>query len=218
MSVAPVASGNIPGISGTTQSGAGDLSSRQTFMKLLVAQLRNQDPLSPMENTEMVNQLATISSVEHLESIRFQLAGLNQTQRTIDSVLASGLLGKTVGIDSDAFALTGSASDLQVEYRIPESGGPLVLMLIDGYGNQVGESYQRGRPGEARSSSLAGLFGQALPKGSYRLLAHNPTGELSSPELQAQVTSVVLPEAGEEPRVILKGSVPMALSQVRSVR
>ena len=195
-----------------------EMGSRQTFMKLLVAQLKNQDPMSPMESTEMVNQLATISNVEHLESIRNLLGTMNQGQQTVNASFASNLLGKTVGLDASAFHLSGSPSDLSVDYHFPESGGELVLTLIDSLGMKAGESVQQGKPGDLSTSSLSELFGKTLPKGSYSLMARDAMGEFSMPRIQAQVDSVVFPEGSAEPQLVLKGSVPVALSQVRSVR
>lgn len=197
---------------------ASEMGSRQTFMKLLVAQLKSQDPMSPMESTEMVNQLATISNVEHLESIRNLLGGMSQGQQTVNASFASNLLGKTIGLDASAFYLSGSPSDLSVDYHFPESGGELALTLIDSLGMKAGESIQHGKPGDARTSSLSELFGKALPKGSYSLMARDAFGDFSVPRIQAQVDSVVFPEGGTEPQLVLKGSVPVALSQVRSVR
>ncbi|WP_281647169.1 flagellar hook capping FlgD N-terminal domain-containing protein [Parendozoicomonas sp. Alg238-R29] len=217
MNVSSVLSADSPqNISGV---GVGrEMDSRQTFMRLLVAQLKNQDPLSPMESTEMVNQLATISNVEHLESIRLLLSSMNQGQQTVNASFASNLLGKTVGLDAGVFSLTGNAADLSVDYRLPESGGPLVLTLVNDLGVKAGESIQKGKAGEIRTSTLSSLFGSSLPKGSYSLVARGENGEVSVPYIQASVHSVVLPEGGVEPQLVLNGSVPVALSQVRSVR
>lgn len=68
--------GGITGYDGTSQiqdqttkrAGTKDLGEDQ-FLSLLVTQLKNQDPLQPMQNTEFVTQLATFSSLEKLTSI-----------------------------------------------------------------------------------------------------------------------------------------------------
>jgi flagellar basal-body rod modification protein FlgD len=68
------------------------------FLKLLVAQMTNQDPLSPMDQEQMLAQLAQFSTVE----------GINSMKDTQTRIQASGLLGKTV----DAFVYHGSEPQL----------------------------------------------------------------------------------------------------------
>ncbi len=206
---------SIQDASNTRQDG---LSSKQTFMKLLVAQLRNQDPMNPMENTEMVSQLATISNVEHLESIRSILDSMGGGLKTVNSTFASNLIGRHVGLDSNIFSLQGSADDLLVDYRIPNTGSPVRLTLYDAAGLQLAESVRKGKAGELETLPLSKVFGRSLPDGSYRLLATNQDGEVIDSQIQAKVSSMLLPEFGTEPQLVLKSSTPVALSQVRTVR
>jgi flagellar basal-body rod modification protein FlgD len=74
------------------------------FLTLLIAQLQNQDPLSPMENSEMLQQISQIR----------EISATNKLSDTLDSVLmgqnlstASGLIGREV------HALTDDAMDIQ---------------------------------------------------------------------------------------------------------
>lgn len=62
-----------------------NLASEQTFLKLFVAQLQNQDPLNPNEQdpTQMVSELAQFSELE-------QLVNIGQNVQSIDNVVASG--------------------------------------------------------------------------------------------------------------------------------
>ncbi len=65
-----------PAPSGSTSD---SMVSEQTFLKLLVAQLENQDPLQPQDGTQFVAQLAQFSSLEQEVQMRQDLDGINQT-------------------------------------------------------------------------------------------------------------------------------------------
>ena len=71
-------------------------SAQMDYMKLLVTELQNQNPLEPMDNSEMASQLAQFSQLEQLESMNSSFASvLANAQRTY----ASSLLGKEVSFE-----------------------------------------------------------------------------------------------------------------------
>jgi len=63
------------------------------YMKLLVAQLQNQNPLEPMDNNEMASQLAMFSQLQQLESMNLNFA---KVLDTVESTYADSLIGKNV--------------------------------------------------------------------------------------------------------------------------
>ena len=95
---------DIPGI----QSGGGLLGGayatqgldKDAFMRLLVTQLQNQDPLEPTQNQEFVAQLATFSSLEQLEELNdstVAMIALNQSNALLSQLTqSSALIGKSV--------------------------------------------------------------------------------------------------------------------------
>jgi flagellar basal-body rod modification protein FlgD len=86
----------------------------QDFLKLLVAQLKNQDPLQPMDNTQMVTQLAQFSSLETLQGI----------QSSLDSSMGAQLLGQAMG-------LLGHTVTAQPSGQAPVTG-PVQSVRLDG--------------------------------------------------------------------------------------
>jgi flagellar basal-body rod modification protein FlgD len=64
---------------GTERAGLDALAQRDTFLKLLVAQVQNQDPLSPQDPIEFVSQLAQFSQLETLLSMRTSLESIQQS-------------------------------------------------------------------------------------------------------------------------------------------
>lgn len=97
---------NIPGLSssdafsGSATQAAPQNLDKNSFMKLLVSQLQNQDPLSPVANEDFVAQLATFSSLEQLEGLNqnvIAMIALNQSNALLSQLTQSGdLIGKEV--------------------------------------------------------------------------------------------------------------------------
>lgn len=89
---------NVSGIGSTTTSQTGALSQAQTvdyqsFLRLLVAQMKNQDPTAPMESTDYVAQLATFSQVEQSVQINAKLDGILQASTFAQ---AGDLIGREI--------------------------------------------------------------------------------------------------------------------------
>jgi len=109
---------------------------KDDFLKLLVAQLENQDPLSPMDGTEFTAQLAQFSSLETLQSIDGGLSDLNAAQSTLHNSQAVSLIGKTVLYEGDTFSYTGEGmSDIQ--FRLDEPAETVWVKIYDTTGGYV---------------------------------------------------------------------------------
>ena len=81
----------------------------QDFLKILVAQLGNQDPLKPMDNQEFVTQLAQFTSLQQTQEMNDKLGALIAAQSSMQSV---GLLGKTIDVDTPSGPSSGVVSAL----------------------------------------------------------------------------------------------------------
>lgn len=85
-------------------SSVGSQDIRMDYLNLLVAQLRNQDPLEPLDNNQMASQLTQLSQLEQLENQSQQLAAINATfQQALLGAQrnqAAAMIGKEVTFDS----------------------------------------------------------------------------------------------------------------------
>ena len=77
---------------------------KDDFLKLLIAQLSNQDPTAPMENTEFIAQMAQFSSLEQITNMNAEFAKLNSM---LTSTNAINTIGKTVQLDLDGTSISG---------------------------------------------------------------------------------------------------------------
>nr|WP_315846744.1 flagellar hook capping FlgD N-terminal domain-containing protein [uncultured Achromobacter sp.] len=135
---------------GLAQSGANGSSTAQglqdQFLKLLVTQLQNQDPLNPMQNAELTSQLAQISTVEGINNLKNTMLAISGQIDVSQSMNAVAMIGKgvlipgskvKVGVDGDNAAervVTPYGLDLQgdaqkVQVRISDSNGAVVRTI-----------------------------------------------------------------------------------------
>ena len=101
-----------PTYSATQAVERGDQMGKDTFLKLLVAQMKYQDPGNPADTNQLMAQTATFSQVEKLEEIAKQNASMLALQR---SSSAGAMVGQTVTYtDSTGAALTGVVSSVRL--------------------------------------------------------------------------------------------------------
>lgn len=142
---------------------------KEAFLTMLVAQLRHQDPLSPMNGDEMAAQLAQFSSLEQLTEIRDALVAQTDAQAAMlamaNGTAAIGLLGRTVVTDIPHLQVTDGAAT-PVEIDVSGVGGSGTLRLYDAEGREV-KLVDLGHLGGGRQAiDLAGAI-EGLPDGAY---------------------------------------------------
>ena len=108
MTISPTeAGGPLPlGLGPTPSLPESDALGRDTFLKLMVAQLRNQDPMNPQDSAEFLAQTAQFTSLEKIQAVADQTAMMVSTQLAFG---ASSLIGQTVTYtDKDGNEKTGT--------------------------------------------------------------------------------------------------------------
>ncbi len=118
---------------GTTKSTMG--SEYNSFIKLLTAQVRNQDPLSPMDSTQFVEQLATFSSLEQLVNQNTALTSIAAMISDLNGLMASQWLGEDVTFASSWMPYTGAPATYS--YEAPQGTTKSTLTVKDADGNAV---------------------------------------------------------------------------------
>jgi flagellar basal-body rod modification protein FlgD len=114
----------------TAATSANEAGSAERFLKLLVTQMQNQDPLSPMDNAQLTSQLAQINTVNGIEKLNTTVEGLNANFVQMQAVTAASLVGHNVtlqgnrmvienGTGTGGFELTGGADNVRIEMLSP---------------------------------------------------------------------------------------------------
>jgi len=210
----------IPTQSTTARPFADKTVSQDDFLKLLITQLQNQDPLKPMDNQEFAAQLAQFNSLGQLIEINDKLGGLQNGQGSLSQYNAASLIGKEISSAGNKINLSAESSTT-IGYQL----GAHAARVIVGVFNGTGELVRRIDAGAQSSGHRSVLWdgkdsaGQALPSGVYgfEIEAVDGIGRTvsASGKVQGLVTGVRLD--GAEP-VLEIGSLEVALSGVTAVR
>ncbi len=111
---------------------------RDEFLTLLVAQLKNQDPLNPMDSMEFTTQLAQFSSLEQLYNVNAGVEKLSAYQQGMYNAQAVGLIGKQVVAEGgNSFVLTGNSAE--ISYELLADAQDISVGIFDEAGQQVAE-------------------------------------------------------------------------------
>lgn len=109
---------------------ASDAGSQDRFLKLLVTQLKNQDPLSPMDNAQLTSQIAQINTVTGIATLNTSVQQLSSQFLQMQSLQGASLVGKDVvvpgnrldiqnGVGQGGFELATAADAVKVEVLSP---------------------------------------------------------------------------------------------------
>lgn len=99
----------LVGGSGSTATSASEQSDR--FLKLLVTQMQNQDPLNPLDNAQVTSQMAQISTVTGIETLNTTVNGLNSQFIQLQAMQAAALVGHDVAIEGDGLRIQDTLGD-----------------------------------------------------------------------------------------------------------
>ncbi|AHB70852.1 flagellar hook assembly protein FlgD [Cronobacter malonaticus] len=120
--------------SSLTGSNASDLQS--SFLTLLVAQLKNQDPTNPMQNNELTTQLAQISTVSGIEKLNTTLGSISGQIDNSQSLAASALIGHGVMIPGSTI-LTGKDTTTPFGVELQQAADKVTATVTDKSGKVV---------------------------------------------------------------------------------
>ncbi len=105
------------------------------FLTLLVTQMKNQDPLNPMDNAQVTSQLAQLSTVNGIDKLNTTLSALQGDYRSSQSLQAASLIGRGVLFPGASTTLAEGKSLLGVD--ITEAADQVNVTIRDGAGKAV---------------------------------------------------------------------------------
>jgi|AZIJ01.1.fsa_nt_gi flagellar basal-body rod modification protein FlgD len=191
---------------------------QEEFMRLLVAQLNNQDPTKPMENAEFLTQIAQFSTVDGIQGMETSLSDLGASMVSTRAIQASSLVGRDVISASNQAAFT-PGEEIEGVVAMPVSASGVQIQVSDSSGQLVKVLDIGNVDAGIHTFSWDGLLddGASIPQGNYQVTASgliDGAVEAVPAFASAQVTSVSIGAGGSDISLNLDGGDSVSYADV----
>ena len=207
--------------SDTSNAKPSDEVGQEQFLKLMLAQMQNQDPMKPMENGEFLTQIAQFSSAKGISDMADSFSQLSNSLASNQALQASSLIGRVVLAPSNTGFLEegqglGGAVDL------PSSTPNLNITVYD----QTGAVVKSMPMGQQQEGTVYFAWdgtddsGNAMPPGLYQVVAEaniNNSNQAMETMIASRVESVSVGKAGQGVTLNLAGLGSMNFNNVREI-
>lgn len=191
---------DLRGISELTAKAPRKELGQEEFLKLMTAQLQNQDPTKPMESGEFLSQISQFSTVEGIGDLNAKFEALSQSLVSNQALQATNLVGRKV-LAPTGLAVLNEAGGLNGSAELPAASGDVAVSIYD----QAGQLVRRLELGSQSAGPVSfqwdGLKddGQYAVPGTYFVTAEagvNGNTEAVETLLASEVRSVTLSNSG----------------------
>ncbi len=212
---------NTANNSATTSTSAAPTSiatTQDTFLKLLVTQMQNQDPMKPMDNAQITSQMAQMSTVNGINQLNTTLQALSSSMTSSQSMQAAAMIGHGVMTPGNTVTLANGSGI--GGFNLPQSASNVQVAITDASGNPV-TTLQLGAMGAGvQNWQWNGMdsAGAQVPAGTYNfsVTAMQGASNVAATALTYGVVNGVTPGAtGTSLNVGANGLIP--LTQVQQI-
>ena len=220
MTVSSVSNTGASAAAASTAASTQSVSDAQAnFLKLLVTQMQNQDPMNPMDNAQMTSQIAQLNTVSGINQLNSTVQSLASSLQASQALQAAGLLGREVLLAGSRVQLAQGQAAMAME--LDKAADTVTVTIKDSAGKVVRTLSAGAQPAGAQNIFWDGMTdaGGSAADGNYsfEIQALRNGQSVSATALAAgRVDSVSMAASGLTLSVAGLGNV--ALSDVRQVR
>jgi flagellar basal-body rod modification protein FlgD len=176
-------------IIGNTASETSDM-----FTKLLVAQIQNQDPLSPTDPAQFVQQLTQLSQTESLQNLTSITSASASALSSLQVMALGGQVGSDVMVTTSNIKVDGSGGKISGQTTLAASSAATTVVLTGADGERHEVKLGTQPPGTVNFTIDTAKLG--LKEGSYSIAIETSSKEVPSVEIQGRLNSVRLLSTG----------------------
>lgn len=192
----------------------------QDFLKLLMAQMQNQDPLQPSDSTQWVTQLATYSQVEQSVAQTSSLTNISTQLQGLSATNTAALVGKSVTLQGGTFSWNGSSASAST-VNLASSAQDVKVTITDSNGQTIRTMALGPQSGGALSVSWNGAenSGQMAPSGTYNFTVAATGANGQAIGVSNSITGIVtqVSYANGTSTLVLNNGTTAPVSQLASV-
>jgi len=159
----------------------GAANTQDRFLKLLVTQMKNQDPLNPMDNAQVTSQMAQLSTVSGIDKVNSTLKALTDSMSAGQALSATGMIGRGALVPGSTMELKNGKGVAGLDLS---QGAESVKVSIKNGANALVRTMQLG----AQKAGVVPVAwdglddaGKELPSGSYKISAESVDGGKATP-------------------------------------
>ncbi len=200
-----------------------DTLGQEEFLKILVAQTKNQNPMEPQENGEFLGQMAQFSTVSGLQEMQKSIDNMSKSMMSNQALQASSLVGRYVMSSAESgFLPEGEGDRFFGAVDVPETAADIKVNITNSAGVPVKTLNLGTQPEGLLRFSWDGLNndGVAMPTGDYKISATAMIGgteEALSTNFAAPVNSITLGKNGGPMTLNVAGIGEMTMDKVKEI-
>ena len=138
--ISSVTSSTAPGTAASSkaESATDPAAAQDRFLKLLVAQLNNQDPMNPLDNAQMTSQIAQINTVTGIEQLNATVKGLVSQFSAQQMLQGSAMVGRQVLAEGDSMAINAETNIAYGALDLSASAASVKVQVLNASGKELG--------------------------------------------------------------------------------
>jgi len=192
----------------------------QDFMKLFIAQLQNQDPLSPQDSSQMMTQLAQMAQVEQAYDTNTNLQSLLTAQNNATSMDSVSFIGKSVKANGSSVSFDGTKA-ATLQYNLSGASASSTVTITDSSGTTVKTATVAAQSAGDNTFTWDGTnnSGTTVPAGAYTFSVSSTSSSGSTVTATTYTSGTVdgVAFVNGSPTLTI-GSVSVALSDIINVK
>src|SRR5574341_1737589 len=197
----------------TSRSTDASQAASDRFLKLLVTQMQNQDPLNPMDNAQVTSQMAQINTVSGIEKLNTTIASMAAQFAQMQALQGAALVGRSVLLEGDTLAVADGKGAAGFELAGPADSVKVAVLSPSG---RVIDTVNLGAQGAGRHGFEWDATGVSDSSGlRFRVTATSGAAAVKATPLVSDVVGAVS-TAGDELTLELLGGRTVAYSDIKA--